>query len=531
MLTAGAIIIAMSIATCISVFSVRNLGRDDADQLLHLMCKTGAMNLESYFQSVENSVETVATLVQDSFEDMQPEDLENQIERARLMFGKVAYNTNGVLTYYLRIDPEISDTVKGFWYVNLDGQGFKEHEVTDITRYDTKDTSALVWFTVPKATGEGVWLPPYITDNLDVRVISYNEPIYWGDQFVGVIGIEIDYQTLAHEVENIRLYENGYAFLVDEESNIIYHPYEEESSSEDGENTAVKNPDKIVGDYHVQYKYKGIEKEAAWIPLSNGMRLYVTVPLSEINNEWQKLIETIVLVSLLLLLIVVFLTMRFTAHLIKPLNDLTQAAKQVEQGNYDIQLDYNKDDELGILTRAFKALADHMQDHISSLNKRVFVDSLTSVRNKGAYADYIQILQNQMDDPGQDLKFGIGVFDCDNLKQINDSYGHDKGDEYLKAASRLICQVFQHSPVFRIGGDEFAVILQNEDLQNREELIRQFEISRKEICEKAKNRWEQVRVAFGLAVYDRENDPAVIDVARRADQLMYENKRQRKEAL
>ena len=178
MLTVSAIIIALSIATLIAVYSVKNLGESDADQMLHLMCTTGAMNLESYFESVEHSVETVATLVQDSFEGMEYEDLDDQVERARHLFGKVAYNTNGVLTYYFRIDPEISEDVKGFWYVNLDGEGFKEHEVTDISQYDTSDTSDLVWFTVPKATGKGVWLPPYYTENLDVRVISYNVPVY-----------------------------------------------------------------------------------------------------------------------------------------------------------------------------------------------------------------------------------------------------------------------------------------------------------------------------------------------------------------
>ena len=66
----------------------------------------------------------------------------------------------------------------------------------------------------------------------------------------------------------------------------------------------------------------------------------------------------------------------------------------------------------------------------------------------------------------------MGVFDCDNLKQINDQNGHDKGDIYIRAASQLICRVFAHSPVFRIGGDEFAVVLQNEDFINREDLIR-----------------------------------------------------------
>ena len=77
-LTVGTIIITLSIATAIALFYIRNLGRDDSDQMIHLTCTTGALNLENYFDGVENSVKTVAMLVQDSFEGMLYEDLESQ---------------------------------------------------------------------------------------------------------------------------------------------------------------------------------------------------------------------------------------------------------------------------------------------------------------------------------------------------------------------------------------------------------------------------------------------------------------------
>ena len=55
-----------------------------------------------------------------------------------------ASKTKGVLTYYYRIDPSVSSEINGFWYIDLNGQGFEEHEVTDITQYDVEDTSKLV---------------------------------------------------------------------------------------------------------------------------------------------------------------------------------------------------------------------------------------------------------------------------------------------------------------------------------------------------------------------------------------------------
>ena len=182
-----------------------------------------------------------------------------------------------------------------------------------------------------------------------------------------------------------------------------------------------------------------------------------------------------------------------------------------------------------LLLRSIQAerKAREEEREIRDLNRKVFVDALTSVRNKGAFDEYVQDMQKQIEQK-EPIEFAIGVFDCDDLKKINDQYGHDKGNEYLKVASRLICKTFQHSPVFRIGGDEFTVIIRNEDYQNREALAEQFEQSRKEICEKAENSWEKVCVAMGIADYDPEQDYSVNDTVRRADRLMYENKRQRK---
>ncbi len=161
------------------------------------------------------------------------------------------------------------------------------------------------------------------------------------------------------------------------------------------------------------------------------------------------------------------------------------------------------------------------------MNKRVFFDALTSVRNKGAFSNHIQELQERLD-CGEPVEFAIGVFDCDNLKKINDQYGHNKGDIYIKATSQMICRVFKHSPVFRIGGDEFAVILQDEDYRNRDALNDSFEEVGKEICAAAENRWEQPRVSIGIAAYDPACDTSVNDTIRRADECMYENKRLRK---
>ena len=523
LMTVTVIVIAMVVAAAFGVVAIRNIGFANSNQSLLLLCEVGEKNLDSYFESVEQSVKMVSAYVQSDLDGLEDDQLQDHLDRVSDIFKKLSTNTNGVLTYYYRIDPELSSNVKGFWFVNLDDEGFKEHEVTDITQYDTNDTSNLVWFTVPKATGKGVWLPPYITDNLDERVISYNEPVYYNGKFVGVIGIEIDYSTMAEQVDNITLYDSGYAFINDAEGNVIYHPNMDVTEYSDGNQPKV--PDGLLdASGFATYTYDGVEKQAAWLPLSNGMRLNVSVPISEINAEWQKWVVNIVVVFGVLLIVFIILITRFIGKITKPLLELTEAAKLVNTNNYDFTLSYDGKDEVGILTRAFKQLTSHLKSYISDLNDLAYADALTSVHNKGAFDIFLKDLQTKMNDPEESCECAVCIFDCNNLKTINDEYGHGNGDIYLKTACSLICEVYDHSPVFRIGGDEFAVVLTKSDFRNRDKLIQLFDERSAEINANTDVDWEKVDIAWGMAAYDPHEDTSLDETVRRADKRMYEHK-------
>ena len=529
LLTVCTIVIAVTVVTMLSVVFIRRSERIESDQMLLLMCETGERNIDYYFDSVQQSVGKVAAYAVNDLQGTDGNQLETHIKHVEEFFENIAYKTNGVLTYYYRIDPEISDTVKGFWYTNLTGTGFEPHEVTDITEYDTTDTSRLVWFTVPKQTGNPIWLPPYITENLDVRVISYNIPIFWRDTFIGVIGIEIDYSSLAKQIDSIRLYSNGYAFLSDADGNLFYHPRLDVATMAPEDRPDFQTNLFTDQSTFFNYTYNGVEKEAAWLSLRNGMRLVVSVPVDETDGDWQKLIREILVASAVVLITLSAFTMYYTGRITKPLEDLTKAAEQADQGNYDFTLEYAGDDEVGRLTNSFKRLADHVNQNINDLNKRVYVDALTSVKNKGAFSDALDDLQTGLNNHN-DTAFAIGMFDCDNLKIINDQYGHEMGDIYLKNACRLICQVFQHSPVFRVGGDEFAVILKSEDYHRREELVRQLNQEMDAVNAARTNGWEQIHLSIGIAAYDAKTDKNASETLRRADKIMYANKRAKKEA-
>lgn len=152
----------------------------------------------------------------------------------------------------------------------------------------------------------------------------------------------------------------------------------------------------------------------------------------------------------------------------------------------------------------------------------MYVDSLTGVKNKLAFYEKEKELEEALD-KGEQLEFGVIVFDVNDLKRINDNYGHDAGDRWIKTACNLICDIFKRSPVYRIGGDEFSVIIENKDYDNREKLLEKFN----KIVESNVGN-DRVVVASGCAIYNREHDFSFKTIFDRADYKMYLRKEELK---
>ena len=151
-------------------------------------------------------------------------------------------------------------------------------------------------------------------------------------------------------------------------------------------------------------------------------------------------------------------------------------------------------------------------------------DALTGVKNKHAYVTAESKLNDQIDAETDGLEFAVTVCDINGLKQVNDEQGHSSGDEYIRNACKIICDVFDHSPVYRIGGDEFVVIMSGKDYENRHNLIKRFYNIQVE-----NKRNGLVTLAYGMAEFIPEKDLTLQDVFERADNLMYENKKRFKD--
>lgn len=167
---------------------------------------------------------------------------------------------------------------------------------------------------------------------------------------------------------------------------------------------------------------------------------------------------------------------------------------------------------------------------VKQLENRAFRDTLTGLPNRNAYYDYNKVLDARI--AAGDAQFSIIMVDVNNLKKMNDNYGHEKGNQYLKNSADLIASVFGRESLYRIGGDEFVAVMEGEKRQAESiALLREFRARVQDYHErKGLKPWEQVYAAAGIADYTSGKDTCTEDVLKRADMAMYTEKVEMKAA-
>ena len=156
-----------------------------------------------------------------------------------------------------------------------------------------------------------------------------------------------------------------------------------------------------------------------------------------------------------------------------------------------------------------------------------YTDSMTNCRNKSAYLKKLSQIEKRIAEDMVD--FTVYVFDVNGLKRINDTKGHEIGDELIKAAAGAIKTVFSEDEIFRTGGDEFAVITESSrdkiegNMASFVQAVDEFN-KENECKDKEKRSDFTLAVSVGYASFEKGVDREYKNVYDRADKAMYETK-------
>ena len=238
--------------------------------------------------------------------------------------------------------------------------------------------------------------------------------------------------------------------------------------------------------------FEGAKETLCYVPVRDtGWELAVLIRESVIRDQISGISENNLAISRRLILLTLISVLLLAAVLLLMLRHISKNRLEAEMEN----------------SRTFRSMAN--------------TDSLTGVRNKHSYSEYEQFL-NQKIQENEIRKLAVVVCDINGLKHVNDTRGHAAGDQLIKDASAMICEYFIHGSVYRIGGDEFVVLLQDKGFDTMTEVMEDFNRKVEEnIAE------DSVVISIGYSTLKPE-DIQLHDVFERADKMMYDRKKELK---
>jgi diguanylate cyclase (GGDEF)-like protein/PAS domain S-box-containing protein len=208
-------------------------------------------------------------------------------------------------------------------------------------------------------------------------------------------------------------------------------------------------------------------------------------------------------------------------------NSVSHEHKSLRDGRYFLLTlsPVKKEEKVLAVTVVSKDITEYkeMEEALRALS---ITDELTGLYNRRGFftltEQFLKLARRQ--------KKGIFILyaDVDNLKEINDSFGHKEGDMALIETADILKKNYRESDIIaRIGGDEFVVVPIGTAGDDIDIITSRFEKSL-EICNSKRNREYTLSLSYGLASYDPGNPCSIDELLTQADKTMYEHKKQKK---
>ncbi len=481
--------------------------------------------LNSMAHTLEDNVPDPNALTDPSFRSNIKHHLENQ-------FNMKAEASSSIYGFFILFNPTLIGQTDGFWYtLHPEQNQYGSHSIEEIQHFFYRADYWNAWFNQALTTKQPFWREPYISPIDGIRKIAYVVPVYSQGKLIGLMGFSIRLQLLIDNIEFTHMYDNSYAILFSDDGKLYYHPDYPDGDTSSSLDDFGLGPyartlkGKDSNDQLLSYHYRGETRKMAFKTLHNGMNLGISTPESSLYAERDRILISIIFLIFFFSLITSIVAVLLANWIIVPLKSINAAARRIGEGNYNQLLAITHNDELGELAQNMNRTMIKMKEMVQQLKAQALEDKLTSILNSTAYEQHIMTINQRIASHDPQLAFSVLMIDVNGLKGINDQFGHAMGDELLCRTVQFIKSIYTHSPIFRIGGDEFLVLIQGEDYQNRFTLLEKIKPCNKKRNYQQERPWEQLAFAAGMSDYQPGTDTSYQDIFLRADTTMYKSKK------
>lgn len=369
----GVVVLVAALMGAVSILETRVVTLQDAEEIMQAMSTIQASEVDNLVQRIEQSVNTLADITKTSIADFtqfkQDKYYVNRCTNAvETTAMELATNTEGAMTVYIRYNPEFTEPTSGL-FISKSGNSFEKLTPTDFSVYDSSDVEHVGWYYIPVQAGVPIWMDPYLNENINVYMISYVVPLYKNGTSVGIVGMDVDFTEIEQQVSAVKLYDTGYAYLVNAENEILVHKdYETGTMLE----TVLPKEYAVLQDAEKEGQIENIgDNSILYTTLQNGMKLVVSVPQSELQGTTNSLTNTLVIAMFVVMALSIVYAAFIAKSVSNPIKKLTGVIEVTADLDFVTELDTKKlvkqKDEIGGMARAVLK----MREALSGIVQRI----------------------------------------------------------------------------------------------------------------------------------------------------------------
>lgn len=358
----AAIVAVMSIIAILVVTVVYNLVIDANDKDLEQGAEAVSLQVEKYFAPFEGIVQQFAT----------DEDVKNILDTTKAgerMTENSIYPT--VLEKMVATANLDTQNIQGTFVADLDSSA----SITSGGTISGKDydVTTRVWYDCTK-TGKTMITKPYISASTGKTILSIVQPVFNQNKtVVGVVGIDVVIETIINVMGNYTIGDNGYIMLLASDGTFVYHPNSQLIDTLIRDIDITDNIGQAISSQSSQalkYKADGQRKFGYIMPIGDtGFIALSCIPNTQYYSLLGVAVALLLLVIVLGVIFILVLMSRLSSRIVRPLIKLNSAAMELAQGNLDVTIEAQTDDEVGELGKSIEKTVVRLKEYIDYIDE------------------------------------------------------------------------------------------------------------------------------------------------------------------
>ncbi len=363
------------------VIKASHILNENSETMITQMCSAAAKDMDIILSGVEQSVNMLADYVVRSIPDAgfmrNPGNVRSLTEDLLGILDNTATHTTKSLCAYIRYNPDFTEPTSGLFLTrNSENEKFASVTPTDFSVFDKNDIEHVGWYYIPVNNGRPTWMSPYQNANVDVLMISYVIPIFIGGTSIGVVGLDVELNSITGIIERTRAADGHgyYSFLTAPDGTVYNHPrLKLDSNINDGNTsmqplaTAMRFSLTSSGLIPFTDGTTGEQMRCSFTTLTNGMKFVLAYPENQTRAHAKTLAKLNSGISMMILLVMGTFAFIIGKRISVPLISTRSLLREISCGEGDLtrRLTVTAKDESGQLSEYFNTFMEFLHEMIS----------------------------------------------------------------------------------------------------------------------------------------------------------------------